>query len=83
VPLHFSVKIQSRNSPKNSPGILETSLIPALFQIAARFDGAKVSPAFMRALAMDQESLPEKMFGRENLQMILKAITKRKKIVGR
>jgi len=84
VPLHFSVKIQPRNSLKNPVGISETFLLPALFQIAARFDGARPSPAFRRALAMeDHESLPEKLFGREKLQVILKAIAKRKKTVGR
>jgi hypothetical protein len=82
-PLHFPVKIQSRHSINGPSGISETSLVPALFQIAARFDGAKVPPAFIRALTLDQESVPEKVFGREKLQTILKAIAKRKKTVGR
>jgi hypothetical protein len=83
LPSCLPIKIQSPYSVKNPPGISETSLIPALFQIAERFDGAKVPPAFRRALALDQDSIPEKVFGRDKLQAILKAITKRKKVVGR
>jgi hypothetical protein len=81
-PLCVPVKIQSLYS-MDKPGISEKSIIPALFQIAARADDAKLSSALRNVLALKESSLSEKMLDREKLEGILKAIAKRKKATRR
>jgi hypothetical protein len=82
-PLCVPIKIQSFYSMNEPSRISEKSILPALFQIAARFDGAKMPPAVRNALTLSCDSLPEKMLDREKLEGILKAIAKRKKATKR
>jgi len=80
--LSVPIKIQSQYS-MNVPSRISETILPALFQIAARFDGAKPSPEFRKVLALSPESLPERMLDHEKLEGILKAIAKRKKTTRR
>lgn len=60
----------------------EKSLIPALFQIAARADelqSLQSLPAVRNALAMDRASRAEIMMNAEKLDAVLKAAASRKK----
>ena len=77
------IKIQSAYSMNKPSSISEESLLPALFQIAARFDGAKMPPAVRSVLTLNQDTLPEQMLNQEKLEGILKAIAKRKKTAKR
>lgn len=79
VPLCVPIKIQSLFSMNKPSRISEKSIIPALFQIAARADDVKLSSALRNVLALKESSLSEKMLDREKLEGILKAIAKRKK----
>jgi hypothetical protein len=77
------IKIQSPYAAGKSSGISEKSIMPALFQLAARVDDSRLAPAFRNVLTLNREIHPEKMLDREKLEGILKAIAKRKKTVRR
>ncbi|HSY43559.1 MAG TPA: hypothetical protein VK811_06575 [Candidatus Acidoferrum sp.] len=77
------IKIRSAYSMNKPSSISEESLLPALFQIAARFDGAKMPPAVRSVLTLNRDALPEQMLNQEKLEGILKAIAKRKKTAKR
>jgi hypothetical protein len=79
LPLSVPVKIQSQYSMNRPSGISEKSIIPALFQIAARADDTKLASALRNVLTLKESPLSEKILDREKLEGILKAIAKRKK----
>jgi hypothetical protein len=83
LPLYVPVKIQSQYSMNRPSRISEKSIIPALFQIAAQADDAKLASALRNVLTLKESPLSEKILDREKLEGILKAITKRKKTTRR
>jgi hypothetical protein len=83
LPLRVPIKIQPQYSMSQPSVISEKTLLPALFQIAARFDNAKMPAAVRSILTLQSDSLPEKMLNHEKLDGILKAIAKRKKTARR
>jgi hypothetical protein len=83
LPMCVPVKIQSQYSMNNPSRISEKSIIPALFQIAARADDAKLASALRNVLTLKESPSSEKMLDQEKLEGILKAIAKRKKARGR
>jgi hypothetical protein len=82
-PLNVPVKILPQYSMNHPSRISEKSIIPALFQIAARADDVKPATALRNVLALKESPLSEKLLDREKLEEILKAIAKRKKATRR
>jgi hypothetical protein len=82
-PQSVPIKIRSVYSMNEPSRISEESLLPALFQIAARFDGAKMPPGVRNILTLNHDTLPEQMLNQEKLEGILKAIARRKKTAKR
>jgi hypothetical protein len=77
------IKIRPQYSMDHPSGISEKSIIPALFQIAARADDVKPATALRNVLALKESPLSEKLLNHEKLEEILKAIAKRKKATRR
>ena len=71
-PLHFRIKIQTRNPASALALIPEKSLIPALFQIAACSYDSKAASALKNVLGLNSTVLAEMMIDREKLEAILK-----------
>lgn len=77
-----------RDNPKspysmNPTEVPEKSLIPALFQIAARADDIESVRALKRALASSRTPLAEMMLDAKRVEGILKSLGKKKKAVRR
>jgi hypothetical protein len=83
LPLRVPIKIQPQYSMSHPSNVSEKAILPALFQLAARMDDAKLATAFRSVLTLNRECLPEKALDREKLEGILKAIAKRKKTTRR
>jgi hypothetical protein len=81
VPLYFPIKIQPQiltHIPSQTP-VLERSLIPALFQIAACANDVKSMSALKSALRLGQTPLAEMVLDPRRLEVILKAAASKKK----
>jgi hypothetical protein len=67
----------------NSTEATEKSLIPALFQIAARADDIQSIRALKQALASSRTPLAEMMMDAKRLEGILKSLGKKRKAMRR
>ena len=68
---------------KNPASTSDKSIMPALFQIAARAGDPESVPALKAALEMGKVPLTEIMLNAEKLEAVLKGIAKRKKPAAR
>jgi hypothetical protein len=90
IPAQFSADLAPRMQVNPQPQysmnpteVSEKSLIPALFQIAARADDIESVRALRHALASSRTPLAEMMLDAKRVEGILKALGKRKKALRR
>jgi hypothetical protein len=84
--IHLSflqLKFKTLNPMKNPAIPSDKSLMPALFQIAARADDPESVVELRSALATGKMPLAEMMLNAEKLEAMLKAIVRRKKPAAR
>jgi hypothetical protein len=80
----LQLKSKTLNPSMKNPAIpSDKSLMPALFQIAARADDPESVVELRSALATGKMPLAEMMLNAEKLEAILKAIVRRKKPAAR
>src|SRR5580658_2073669 len=81
--IHLPIKIQPHYPMSNPTVPPAQTIVPTLFQIAARADDPESLVAFKKTLASGHAPHAERMLDREKLEAILHAVARKKKAAPR